>query len=60
MRIGKSSMTTRCAMCAEGRNAMVESLGERSSTFGPMSMLATSAACVTKPIFGSPVAPEVR
>ena len=40
MRMGSNSITTRCAMCAEGRNAMVQSAGESGSTAGPMSMLA--------------------
>jgi len=59
-RSGSNSITTRCAMCAEGRNATVESCGPRGRAVGPMSILATTAACVTSAIFGSPVTPEVR
>ena len=59
-RIGRNSITTRCAMCAEGRNATVASSGPMGSTEGPISMLETMAWCVTSAIFGSPVAPEVR
>jgi hypothetical protein len=51
MRMGRNSITTRCAMCAEGRNAMVESLGVSGSTCGPMSMLAVRAACVPGPFW---------
>ncbi len=60
LRMGSSSTTTRCAMCAEGRNATVRSLGPVGSTFGPMSMLATNARWLTMTILGSPVAPEVK
>ena len=42
-RIGSSSITTRWAMCAEGRNATVESAGLRGRTAGPMSRFETSA-----------------
>ena len=56
-RSGNISITTRCAMCAEGRNATVESSGPSGSTAGPISILATMAACVTNAILGSPVAP---
>ena len=60
-RIGRNSMTTRCAMWAEGRNATVRILRARcGSTAGPISMLATTDWCVTSAIFGSPVAPLVR
>ena len=58
-RVGSNSTTTRCAMCAEGRKAMVQSSGESGTTACPMSRLDTIARCVTKPIFGSPVAPDV-
>src|SRR5260370_12436129 len=57
--MGISSITIRWAMCAEGRNAIVESLGLRGSETGVMSRFATMAACVASAIFGSPVAPEV-
>ena len=59
-RMGSNSITTRCAMWAEGRKATVESSGLSGSTAGPMSMLETMAWCVTSAILGSPVAPEVR
>ncbi len=60
MRSGSISPTMRCAMCAEGRNATVASWGPMGQAAGAMSMFATTAACVTSAIFGSPVAPEVR
>ena len=41
-RMGSNSITTRCAMCAEGRNATVESSGPSGSTAGPISILATT------------------
>ena len=59
-RSGRNSITTRCAMCADGRKATVASSGPSGITTGPMSMLDTMAWCVTSAILGSPVAPEVR
>ena len=41
--IGSSSITTRCAMCAEGRNATVRSCGPSGSTCGPISRFETMA-----------------
>src|SRR5215831_7267451 len=57
--IGSNSATIRWAIWAEGRKAMVESSGESGSTVGPIWILATRARWAAKPIFGSPVAPEV-
>src|SRR6202040_1745569 len=59
VRRGINSATTRCAICAEGRKATVHSSAVSGRNAGVMSILITSAACVTKPILGSPVAPEV-
>ena len=42
-RKGRNSITTRWAMCAEGRNATVESSGPMGNTDGPMSKLETMA-----------------
>src|SRR5690242_17826053 len=58
-RTGTSSTTTHCAIWAEGRNAMVTSSGVSGRTDGAVSIFDTSAPCVTRAIFGSPVAPEV-
>ena len=60
MRTGNSSNTTRWAMCADGRNAMVTSSGPTGSTAGPTSKLEATEPFNTRPIFGSPVAPDVR
>src|ERR1035438_720970 len=42
-RMGRNSMTTRCAMWAEGRKTTVESFGPRGRAAGPISMLARPA-----------------
>jgi len=60
MRSGTISRTMRWAMWAEGRNTTVESCGPTGNTKGAMSTFARIAAWLVKPIFGSPVAPDVK
>ena len=59
-RITSNSSTSRCVMCAEGRNTSVESVLSRSSDSGPIAQFTSTELWLTRPIFGSPVAPEVR
>ena len=40
-RMGRNSIETRCAICADGRNTTVESSGPRGIAATPMSMLDT-------------------
>ena len=59
-RIGISSTTMRCAICAEGKHATVISSGVSPRAAGAISRFDRIAWCVISTILGSPVAPAVR